>query len=225
MVHKSGMHASAGRPLEFEPQEALTRAMQVFWRQGYEHTSLDDLLRATGLSKSSLYRTFGGKHELFDQCLTHYADIMSERLQAKLDGASSGLVFISQFLESVLDDVSCPDCARGCLLLNTVNEFAQRDPCVARSVARETERVRVVLEAAVRRAVAEGDLDPKLEPGLGSDYLISAMSGLKTMAKAGADAHRLRGLIRLTLQAMAGEGKQRGAENGGGVPNCTMPKH
>ena len=196
------MNSTAGRPLEFDPDEALARAMQVFWKQGYEHTSLDDLLAATGLSKSSLYRTFGNKHELFDQCLTHYADVTKARMTTWLEQAPSGIAFIRSFLESVLDDARCSDCARGCLLLNTANEFAQREPRVAGSVRREIDRVRQVLEAAVRRASAEGDLDAMLDPVLGSHYLVSTMSGLKTMAKAGADEGRLRGLIGLALKSL-----------------------
>jgi len=105
-VHKADMAANIGRPLEFDPDTALEGAMNLFWARGYEHTSMQDLLTAMNLSKSSLYQAFGGKQQLFRQCVGRYADQFAGRLREGLAGAPSGRRFIEAFLNSILEDVN-----------------------------------------------------------------------------------------------------------------------
>ena len=89
--------------MEFDPEVALAKAMGVFWSQGYEATSTTDLMSAMGLSKSSLYQTFGSKRELFVRCLDHYSDNSSRRLREKLDDADSGKQFLIDFFGRLIN--------------------------------------------------------------------------------------------------------------------------
>lgn len=202
LVHKPTMSASPGRPLEFDPDAALDAAMQVFWRNGYENTSMQDLLDAMNLSKSSLYQAFGGKQALFERCMTRYGDEMIGTLRDALQASPSGLGFIRQFLESVLDEARGVCEARGCLILNTANEFACRNPQIADAVSQGLNRFHEVLQAAVVRAQQEGDIPPERNANMLATYLVSSMSGLKTMSKAGAGEKTLEGIIELTLKAL-----------------------
>jgi len=198
----NNMKALPGRPLEFDPDAALTDAMQLFWRKGYENTSMQDLLDAMQLSKSSLYQAFGSKQALFERCMTRYGDFMIGQLRTALDDAPSGVAFIRQFLESVLDEAR-GDCeARGCLVLNTANEFARRDPRIAEAVAEGLGRFHKVLLAAVQRAQREGDIPSDHDAVTLANYLVSSMSGLKTLSKAGADEASLRGIIGQVLKSL-----------------------
>lgn len=83
-----------GRPRNFEPDLVLENAMQLFWSQGYEATSLQDLLLATGLSKSSLYESFGNKQSLFEAAFTRYFDIRARQMRERLEQAESPLGYI-----------------------------------------------------------------------------------------------------------------------------------
>ncbi len=176
--------------------------MQVFWRNGYENTSMQDLLEVMQISKSSLYQAFGGKQALFERCMTRYGDEMIGTLREALQASSSGLDFIRQFLESVLDEVRGVCEARGCLVLNTANEFARRNPQIAKAVSQGLNRFHEVLLAAVERAQQEGDIPSERNASTLATYLVSSMSGLKTMSKAGAGEDTLRGIIDLTLKAL-----------------------
>lgn len=173
--------------------------MQIFWRKGYENTSIQDLLDAMDLSKSSLYQAFGGKQALFERCMTHYGDEMIGGLREALQNSPSGLSFIRQFLESVLDEARGVCEARGCLVLNTANEFARRNPQIAQAVAHGLNRFHEVLLAAIMRAQREGDIAKDRDASMLATYLISSMSGLKMMSKAGAAEVTLKGVIDLTL--------------------------
>ncbi|MBC2731271.1 MULTISPECIES: TetR/AcrR family transcriptional regulator [unclassified Thiobacillus] len=196
------MNASPGRPLEFDPDAALDAAMQVFWRNGYENTSMQDLLEVMQISKSSLYQAFGGKQALFERCMTHYGDEMIGSLREALQASPSGLGFIRQFLESVLDEARGVCEARGCLVLNTANEFARRNPQIAKAVSQGLNRFHEVLLAAVERAQQEGEIPPERNASMLATYLVSSMSGLKTLSKAGVGEDTLRGIIGLTLKAL-----------------------
>lgn len=196
------MKTAPGRPLEFDPDTALEAAMQVFWRNGYENTSMQDLLDAMKLSKSSLYQAFGGKQALFERCIARYGDEMVGALREALQTSPSGLAFIRQFLESVLDEARGVCEARGCLVLNTANEFARRNPRIAEAVAHGLNRFHGVLMAAVERAQDEGDIPPERNASMLATYLVSSMSGLKTLSKAGADEQTLKGIIDLAMKAV-----------------------
>ena len=176
--------------------------MNVFWARGYEHTSMQDLLGAMNLSKSSLYQAFGGKQPLFRQCIGRYADQFAGRLRMGLAAAPSGRQFIEAFLNSVLEDVDGAGEPRGCLVMNTASEFALREPRIAQDVAQSIKRFHAVLRAAVERGQREGDIAPERDARTLANYLVSSMSGLKTQAKAGADMATLKGIIALVLKAL-----------------------
>lgn len=176
--------------------------MQLFWRNGYEHTSMQDLLDAMNISKSSLYQAFGSKRNLFERCIEHYGNQMTGHMREKLNQAPSGRAFIVGFLESVLDEARGLCEARGCLVLNTASEFAQRDPEITQSVNQELQRFRDVLQLAVRRAQKEGDIPPRRNAVMLANYLVNSMSGLKTLAKAGTSEDVLRGIISLVLKTL-----------------------
>jgi len=176
--------------------------MHLFWRKGYENTSLQDLLEVMQISKSSLYQAFGNKQALFERCMTRYGDLMIGQLHDALASAPSGLAFIRQFLESVLGEARGECEARGCLVLNTANEFARRDPVIAEAVGQGLGRFHSVILTAVRRAQVEGDIPPDRDAVMLANYLVSSMSGLKTLSKAGADEGSLRGTIELVLKTL-----------------------
>lgn len=176
--------------------------MNLFWRKGYENTTMQDLLERMELSKSSLYQAFGSKQALFERCMTRYGDHMIGQLRAGLDDAPSGVAFIRQFLESVLDEARGVCEARGCLVLNTANEFALRDSHIAEAVTEGLGRFHDVLMAAVKRGQREGDISPDHDAATLADYLVSSMSGLKTLSKAGTDETSMRGIIELVLKTL-----------------------
>lgn len=175
---------SPGRPLEFDPDQALQAAMDVFWRQGYEATSLQDLLQAMGLSKSSFYQAFGSKHELFQRCLALFRERQVKRMLSALQRAPSGREFLRGILRSTAQEARAA-CPKGCLIMNTATEFAGRDPIVAELVADGTRDFAGVFRAAVIRAQEEGDVARDRDPDTLARYVVTTMSGLKTMVKAG----------------------------------------
>lgn len=188
--------------MQFEPEKALADAMGVFWIKGYESTSLQDLLQATGLSKSSLYQTFGNKHALFERCLTHYRDTFGSSMAARLDAAHSGAAFLREVLMSVAAEGERSGPRRGCLLMNTATEFAGRDPRIAKEVSAGTHRMRDIFEAAVVRAQRDGEISADASPRALAQFFITTISGMRTMVKARASRQELESTAEIALMAM-----------------------
>jgi TetR/AcrR family transcriptional repressor of nem operon len=193
---------SIGRPLQFDPEQVLDAAMQVFWASGYDATSLQDLLQAMRLSKSSFYQTFGSKQQLFERCLRRYREQTAQTLMARLDALGSGRRFIAELLESAVDEARSEHKPRGCLVMNTANEFAQRDPEVAAGVQKGVNRFKGIFETAVRRSQGQGEIPPERDPETLALYLVSSMSGIKTLVKAGLDDQSAERIVGVILSAL-----------------------
>jgi len=175
-----------GRPREFDSEQALDAAMHLFWRQGYEATSMQNLLDTMQLSKSSLYQTFGSKHELFQQCINQYRRMMTTELQQQFDAAISGREFIEKFFMMITDRAKNPANRIGCLVMNTATELAQRDKEIGKLIKLGTENFTKIFTQAVKRAQQEGDVSADKNPQALGYFLMSNLSGLNSMAKAGA---------------------------------------
>lgn len=191
-----------GRPVEFDQDRVLEAAMQLFWRKGYEATSLDDLLRAMKLSKSSLYQSFGSKHALFEQCIGRYRSKLLADMQDSLSQARSGREFIERIFFSVANETKDETTRRGCLVMNTASEFAQRDPAIARLVSVSTRAFSNIFRYAVAQGQREGVIPAGKDPKRLADYLVSSMTGLRTMVKAGASARSVKETARIILVAL-----------------------
>lgn len=191
-----------GRPLEFDPDRAVEQAMQVFWSQGYEATSLQDLLRAMELSKSSLYQAFGSKEQLFDHCVNRYLDSVAAQMREQLDQAKSGRQFIEDTFRALAGEAGSTEAKKGCLLWNTATEFGQDNPKIGALVSNGINRLVNVFVSAVKRAQQEGDISTTKNPRALASYLLSSMSGLRTMLKGGLDKRRAREIVQLTLKSL-----------------------
>lgn len=192
----------SGRPLEFDPELALKAAINVFWDKGYEATSMQDLLTAMQISKSSLYQTFGDKKNLFRQCLARYIHDFANTMHQQLDAADSGWQFISQFIKSVQEDTRTAHARRGCLVMNTASGFAQRDAETASDILAGIAVFRHVLETAIRRAQHEGDMPAQADASTMALFVISSMSGLKIQVKAGVDTRSIEAIITIILKTL-----------------------
>ena len=176
--------------------------MALFWERGFACASLQDLLRATGLSKSSLYQTFGSKQALFAHCIRHYSESRAAQMRAQLEAAPTALGFLRGCFAEIAASAGSAPARRGCLVMNTASEFAQSDAQIATLVGDSLAGFREVFREALERARHEGDIPAAGDTAVLADYLLSNVSGLRTMAKAGADRARLQATADIALRAL-----------------------
>jgi TetR/AcrR family transcriptional repressor of nem operon len=192
---------NAGRPREFDTDKALESAMQQFWRVGYEATSLQDLLKAMRLSKSSLYQTFGSKHELFLRSIDIYQRSSVDELQEKLNNSRNSKVFLKDFLESVIAESTSRN-KKGCLLVNTINELAYRDKAVSKAVAIGLNNMAGVIRGAIELGKKEGAIDAIKNTDMLVNYFITNVCGLRTLVKSGADKSELLSVVNMIIKTV-----------------------
>src|SRR5580704_5728440 len=158
MSHPNPAQLPRGRPRSFDAEAAVERAMGVFWSRGYHATALPDLLRATKLSRGSLYAAFGNKHSLFLRALDRYiADAMT-RMNIELGPHGEPVDGLRAYLARYVDSTSGAGGRRGCLLVATAMELAGRDSEVDRRIGSFFKAMEARVAAALSRAKAAGQL-------------------------------------------------------------------
>ncbi|WP_395244032.1 TetR/AcrR family transcriptional regulator [Agromyces sp. MMS24-K17] len=115
------------RPRQFDEAAVLAAALDVFWSNGYERTSIADLAAATGIANGSLYAAFGSKHALFLRVLDWYCAGRVEIVRDAMATSGSADAAIGALFDAIVDDCAAQPDRRGCLMLNTLAEFGSRD--------------------------------------------------------------------------------------------------
>ena len=190
------------RPREFDEHEALHKALEVFWRHGYEGTSLADLLAAMGLSKSSFYETFGSKQELFREALTRYQDTQLAQLRARLDDGRPARQSIESFFRLIVDGACSQSNGRGCMSCNEAVELAPHDPSVRRQIERHLNATEEIFAETIRRGQADGSIGDRHDAQQLARFLAVGLGGLQVMARAKFDPDRFDDSITIMMAAL-----------------------
>ncbi|HEY8478984.1 MAG TPA: TetR/AcrR family transcriptional regulator [Spirillospora sp.] len=187
-----------GRPRSFDADAALDRALEVFWRQGYEGTSLTDLTAAMGINKPSLYAAFGNKEELFGKVLARYLDGPGAYTAAALR-APTGREVVERMILGAVDLTAGEGTPRGCLCVNSVHACGPD----ARTVRRDAVAARKAGEAALRRRLEQAaDLPARHEPATLAALVQTICDGIAVQAAAGRGRDELRRIAESALRAL-----------------------
>ncbi|WP_026120115.1 TetR/AcrR family transcriptional regulator [Nocardiopsis potens] len=195
-----------GRPRKFDEDEVVEAAARVFWSGGYDGTSTDDLCRATGLTRSSLYNSFTSKEELFVRALRRYAEERADRQAAVLeDETRPGLERIRAMLAMIVEDEMGnrePGGGVGCFTVNTQTAPVRRNPAVAEVLDADRRRRLGVLEGTIRAGQADGSIAAGRAPMELAWYVNSLVGGARVAGQAGVGREVLEGIMATGLRAL-----------------------
>ncbi|PPS72829.1 MULTISPECIES: TetR/AcrR family transcriptional regulator [Streptomyces] len=178
------------RTKEFDPDAALQAALELFWRRGYEATSMSDLVAHLGVGRASIYATFGSKHELYLKALDRYRD---PQLLSELSLPGPALPAVRAVVRRFAAESTAEDRRlTGCFIVNTAVELAPHDSAACRRVERSWDQLETLLRSALVRAQAQGELDEGRDPHALARMLLVLMQGLRVVGKASADPSRVR---------------------------------
>ncbi|GGU17761.1 TetR/AcrR family transcriptional regulator [Streptomyces violascens] len=193
----------------FDPDAALDTAVRLFWRQGVASTGIQDIVTATGLNRSSLYATFGGKQELYVKALRCYLERRSEPMFRGLAEDERGLPAVREFFSGLIKARCSGEYARwGCMVSNAHAGAENGDPEVKAVLDQHHQQLRDALHAALITAEAHGQLAPGADPGAGADLLALLAYGVNLRSRAGARASALEATVAVALDAI-GAGRRR----------------
>jgi TetR/AcrR family transcriptional regulator, transcriptional repressor for nem operon len=188
-----------GRPAQFDRDSALSALLGLFWTKGYDASTQEEMLAATGLSSSTLYRSFGTKADILEAALAQYLVLLDEMF-APLEHGRRGVADVHAFLDHLQAQFEGPMRNAGCLVWNTMQNPINGDPRIKILTERHMQRLRRGLTAALERAADAGELPPSASEYL-ADALRAGVLGVQARGRAGdtADAitllDGLRGLL------------------------------
>jgi TetR/AcrR family transcriptional repressor of nem operon len=192
-----------GRHLEFEPGDALQKAMLVFWRLGYERSSIQALETATGIGRKSLYRAFTDKHDLFLKSLGAYRAMMAEENLAPLVAPDAGIGTIEALFDKFVGLAGTEMAGMGCLICNTAMERGADDPEAARHVQGYFDQIRSAMRNALARAAERGEIALGPEAlDREANVLLGAVQSLCVLGRAGTDPETMRDVARAATERL-----------------------
>lgn len=189
------------RPREFDIDEALARAMEVFWAKGYEGASLHDLLGAMGIARGSLYKAFHDKRSIYLAALDYYdRTVVGQNVKTLRDGdASDGAERLRRFLNSARETIAADPERRGCFLCNAAIDQASLDPEIQGRVMAMMQRLEKAIGTALKESRAAKAWPAKRRAEAARQILTGYM-GLTVLAKSGYGANALAPLATATLR-------------------------
>jgi TetR/AcrR family transcriptional repressor of nem operon len=190
------------RPQEFETCEVLRNAMYVFWSKGYEAASLNDILAATGLSKSSLYATFGDKRALFLAAFDAYRKERLYHLHRILNDDQPARLSIEEFFRQVLAHSQSDTGASGCMTANEAVELAPHDADIQRLVAEDFQAIEDAFTQAIIRGQTDGSIANRQESRVLAHFLLVGLQGLEVMLRARCEQARLDNTVSIMVAVL-----------------------
>ncbi|MGW7268950.1 TetR/AcrR family transcriptional regulator [Streptomyces sp. NPDC054864] len=191
-----------GRPKQFDPDAAVERAMDVFWRKGYAATTPQDLVNALGIGKGSLYNTFGSKHALFERALRRYRDSQAAALVEMIEEPGPVKERVREALWLLVEmDLADPD-RRGCMAVNTAAELAGTDEVAADLVRRMLDRTEEAFSALVEKGQRAGEISSARDARAVGSQLLATVVGLRLMARVAEGPERLGRVIDATVDSL-----------------------
>jgi TetR/AcrR family transcriptional repressor of nem operon len=174
------------RQRQFDPNVVLDSAMAVFWRKGFEGSSLSDLVEATGVQRQSLYNAFADKRGLFASVLERYREHVRLSLQP-LESGKARMADVRRYIASVLRDQGKGGFG-ACLLVKTAFADEVADPEIRRSVQEGARAVRSAFARVVSQCVEAGELPVETDPARTASLLYAVLNGMSALAQTGGSA-------------------------------------
>jgi TetR/AcrR family transcriptional regulator, transcriptional repressor for nem operon len=190
------------RQKEFDREEALQNAMEVFWSRGYGAASIQDLVQHMGINRQSLYDTFGDKHALYLQALDRYRQVEGRRLIELLERPGSVKKNLRQLFAEVVEKALCDREHRGCFMGNATSELAGRCKETASRTCSNMTATEEAFYGALLRGAKEGELRGIRDPRALACFFYCMLQGLVMMAKARQDRKVLNDVVRVTLSVL-----------------------
>ena len=190
------------RTKDFDENEVLAKAIQLFWRKGYNGTSLQDLIAGLGISRSSLYDTFGDKHQLYLKALSTYrqtqVNVRNQILLAPVPAKEA----IRQLMDLTIEQMIRDKQHKGCFLVNSAVETAPHDKATNNIVCQNDQEVENAFYEVIQRGQANGEINRQQDPRALARFLFNNIVGLQVTGKSATNKAALEDIIRLTLSVL-----------------------
>lgn len=190
------------RPREFDPEQALQVAIDVFWEKGYFDASVDEVVRRSGVAKYGIYGTFGTKDELFEKALKQYAKDRKSGMQVILLQEDAALPELRTFFDTVAEMATSQEDRRGCLLCNTAMVANSISPEIQAIVQKWLAGLNRAFRKCLKGAVNEKQLDESMDSANIAAYLTNTFRTVLMLARSGESRHSIQQHVNVALRIL-----------------------
>lgn len=190
-----------GRPLSFDREAALERAMLVFWRYGYEAASLSELTSAMGITPPSLYAAFGDKEQLFLEAVERYSTKRCDALQDMFAQAPTARDAIERLLQSSAVDNTCPSHPPGCLVVMAATNCSASAEHVQTAMTERRENIEGLITARIEQGIQEGELPTSIDAATLANFYAAVLQGMTMQARDTCDRDKLLAIASAAMRA------------------------
>ncbi|MDO6851439.1 TetR/AcrR family transcriptional regulator [Priestia megaterium] len=188
------------RSKEFDEKAVLRKAMELFWEQGYEKTSMQDLVDHMGIHRRSIYDTFGDKRSLFLASLNHYEELIVKEMESIISSTSSSKQAIRDVFIFILNAIK--QYPKGCLSVNAAVELSLLDKEIGCIVTKMFNRTEDMFNNLIKRGQASGELSKEIDSDNTSRFLHNNLVGIRVLIKTNYNKKELEGIIALALAVL-----------------------
>lgn len=191
------------RPVEFDENKVLTNAMEQFWREGYEASSVQKLLDCTGINRGTLYNSFGDKETFFKSCVDQYNKVVDKQISASLKNAKlAPWDAIEAYFDETVLNVTNKHRSMGCLLVNSVCESINYDKEMRKVVRGSLATIRKALVARLKEAHKNRKVKKGVSVEFAADVLMNSLHGIRVNSRDGKTPKQLKELIKFSLSSL-----------------------
>jgi len=183
----------------FHPDLALGKAMDLFWEQGYEGSSIEDLVQCTGLGRGSLYDTFGDKHALYIAALKRYLTTYREIVGVPHQPTGSLIETLERFFQTCITALLKDPARRGCFLVNATIEMAPHDPEIHALTQTALDEIEEGFYRLLIQAQVGGEIPWTYDPHQYAHFLLGTLISIRTLARAHQERSVLQNIVKTTL--------------------------
>jgi len=191
------------RPVEFDENKVLTNAMEQFWREGYEASSVQKLLDCTEINRGTLYNSFGDKDTFFKSCIDQYSKIIDKQIENSLKNLKlNPWDAINAYFEEAVLNISSRHRSMGCLLVNSLCESINYDKDMKKVVRGTLSSIRKAIVARLKEAQSKGKLRKGVAVEFAADVLMNTLHGVRVNSRDGKNSRQLKELITHSIDTL-----------------------
>ncbi len=190
------------RTKDFDEKEVLNKAICLFWHKGYNGTSMQDLVDGLGISRSSLYDTYGDKHTLYLKALESYEQAAGSELNHIIGEGRSAKETLKQLMRWIVNNLINDKDHKGCFMVNAKIETASTDEEVYNIICRSEQQVKDAFYKTIKKGQDNGEITNKQDAHTLAHFMVNTVNGMRVTAKSVTDIQFFDDIISTTLKVL-----------------------
>lgn len=191
------------RTKQFDQQEVLEKAMELFWEKGFHATSMQDLVTYLGINRASLYDTFGGKEALFESAFQLYRQTSTKHIQQLFESEQNVRQGFKALFEKAIEESINDVCKKGCFVVNTTTELIPGDDKIQKILLENKNNAETLFADYVQKGIANGQIDSTKDAREIGLMLFTLFNGIRVLAKVDSNPKKLKKVVNLGLSVLA----------------------